>query len=225
MRLAVVGTFHGRYENTFPLLHRLLIDGTRKPDELWLMCEDEADVTAVQKALFDLRELDLLHGRPECLRVIQLPTPRSPNGRYQVIPYSYKINYALEHSEADLFVYLDNGSMPGPDKYRVMAEALEEHPDWGGVYVTQQRTGFQPMIAPADVVCEDGFCALNYTQVMHRRTPERWTLDMVHANPDMADGLFWRQLHPLLGPFWPVGGETVHDTHHMESATAVGIAG
>jgi hypothetical protein len=46
---------------------------------------------------------------------------------------------------------------------------------------------------------------------------------MKWANPDLADALFWRQLHRVLGPFYPVGGHTVLDEHHIPSPVAVGL--
>lgn len=222
-KLAVIATLYGRHENTLPLLHRLWVDGTRKPDETFLMCETMEDVAAVTNATDLLRnEFELFETPPGLVKMYLWPTPMD-GGKYQVIPYSNKINKALDETTCDLIVYLDNGSMPSSDKFEIMAGALEEHPEWGAVYCTQKRTGMHEMIAPADVPCEDGYCALNYTQVMHRKTEDRWTLDMAHANPDLADGLFWRSLHQTLGVFFPVGGESnVLDTHHIPNPAAVG---
>jgi hypothetical protein len=220
--LAVIGTFYGRPENTFALMHRLFVDGTRKPDEAWLMCETADDRDNIFAAFQELYDLELLDGIPDECNVLHYPTPLDA-GRYAVIPYSNKINAALDATQADLIVYLDNGSMPGPDKYRVMAEALEKHPEWGAVFCTQQRTGFSPTTHVADGIVTDGYCAVNYTQVMHRLTTDRWELDMRHANPDLADALFWRALHRSLGDFHPAGGTTVHDFHHIPNPAAVGI--
>lgn len=212
MKLAVIGTFHRRYENSFPLMHRLFVDATRKPDEAWLMCEDERDATAIWKAFGELEELDLLKS-PDC-HVELLPTPRK-NGDYEVIPYSHKINWALDRTQADAIVYLDNGSRPGPDKYRVMLEALEEHPEWGAVYCTQKRTGYLDEVFFAKDVIGVGSGQLNYTQVMHRLTADRWPTEMRHARPDLADSIFWGKLSESLGPVYPAGGERIHDDHHM----------
>lgn len=223
MPLAVIGTFYGRHENTFPLMHRLFVDATRRPDETWLMCETAEDRDTVFRAFQELYDLEVLDGIPENCNVVHYPTPVNEHGKYRVIPYSNKINAALDATQADLIVYLDNGSMPGPDKYRVMAEALERNPGWGAVYCTQERSGFSPTVAYADSTVHDGYCAVNYTQVMHRKTGHRWTLDMRHANPDLADALFWRDLHTQLGPFHPVGGTTVHDFHHIPDPKAVGV--
>jgi hypothetical protein len=211
-RLAVIGTFYRRYENTYPLSLAINLS-TRLPDELWLMAEEvfDADHLAMQEWLVNDEH-----------RVL-LPTPRVQGGRYAVIPYSHKINYALDRTTADYVVYLDNGSMPHRDKYRLMAAALDEHPEWGAVYCGQRRTGYAPVDAHADGVVADAYCRLNYTQVMHRRTDDRWTLDMRHADPDLADALFWRSLHASLGAFYPVAPGLLLDEHHIESAKAAGL--
>lgn len=221
-RLAVIGTFYGRHENSLPLLHRLYVDTTCPPDEAWLMCETPADAEALFDAYWELYDKELLHEWPEGLYVVVLRTPKDGN-TYRVIPYSNKINWALDLSNADFFVYLDNNSMPGQDKYRVMKEALEANPDWGAVFCTQHRTGFDNAIYVADVVVHDAFCVLNYTQVMHRRSTARWPLEMALANPDLADATFWRRLHADFGPFHPAGGDTVHDFHHIPDPKAVGV--
>lgn len=215
MKFAVIGTFHQRHENTFPLMHRLFVDSTRTPDEAWIMCEAQEDRDAVFLAIQDLYEQELIDGFPAALNAIVTPTPRTDTGKYKVIPYSNKINAALNATSCDLVCYLDNNSMPGPDKYRVMAEAMEQHPEQAAVYCTQKRTGFSDVTHHARDIIEDGYCQVNFTQVMHRRTADRWTLDMAHANPDLADALFWRSLHRTLGPFYPAGGDTIHDDHHI----------
>lgn len=218
MRLAAVVPLYQRHEKTFPLLHRLLVDSTRKPDEVWLMCEGIDDVDVCRRAITELYELELIEARPpEGVRLRPCPTLEP------VIPYSNKINEALDLSDADLFVYVDNGSMPSPYKFELMAGALERHPDWGAVYVTQERTGFQPTVCEARGVVHDAFCFLNFTQVMHRRTEARWPLDLRFADPDIADALFWRFLHKEFGAFHPVGGTDVHDIHHIPSPAANGL--
>lgn len=223
LTLAVIGTFYNRPHNAFPLMHRLFVDSTRKPDQAWLMCETEKDAKAIHDAFAELTQLELLDGPPPRAHVVVYPTPKV-DGTYSEIPYSRKINWALERCTADLVVYLDDGSMPGPDKYRVMAAALEEHPDWGAVYCTQKRTGYVDETFVADTVVANGNGQLNYTQVMHRRTGDRWTTDMRWANPDLADGMFWEQLHGTLGVFHPAGGPFVHDDHHMPAPHAAGLS-
>jgi len=209
---AVIGTFYRRWERTAELLRRVMVESTLAPDEMWVMCEDALDAKAVGE-IGDSR-----------VRVYILPTPRHADGRYAVIPYSNKINWALDRTQADYIVYLDNGSMPAPDKYRTMVAALDEHPEWGAVYVGQQRTGYMERNVPANQTIGDAYGVLNYTQVMHRRTADRWTLDMQWADPDLADAMFWRDLHASLGDFYPVGGDdAILDVHHMEDRKAVGL--
>lgn len=215
MNLALIGTFHKRYENTLPLLIRVLKESTHVPEEVWLLCEDEEDMGFVTDAVDDLK--------PEtAVRAVQLPTPRV-DGRYRVIPYSHKINWALGQTKANAVTYLDNNSMPSIDKYKAIVDGLEQNPDWGCVYVTQERTGFAPLICTADEVVECGAYRLNYTQLAHRRTADRWPLDMRYADPDIADAMFMVLLAKSLGPVFPVGGLEVQDFHHIPSPAAAGI--
>lgn len=223
MRYAVVGTFFERYENSLPLLKRLYVDATRKPDEAFLMCETGMDSEALDRAYETLYDLELLDGWPDGLKVIHCPTPRKENGAYRVIPYAHKINVALGMVTADAVVYLDNGSDPKPEKYETMLAGLEANPEWGAVYCTQKRTGMHDMISEATVPIGDAYCNLNYTQVMHRATGDRWPLDMALANPDLADGAFWRTLHLTLGAFFPVGDSRPLDEHHIPGAAATGL--
>jgi hypothetical protein len=219
LTLAVIGTFSGRHKNTFPLMHRLFGDGTRKPDEAWLMCETDQDATVIRDALAELQTLTGVTADPT---IVVLPTPTA-GGTYTEIPYSRKINHALDRTGADLIVYLDNGSMPSPYKYQHMAAALENDPTIGAVYCTQKRTGYVNETFHADKVVENGNGQLNYTQVMHRYTSDRWTTDMQYANPDLADAMFWTALHERLGAFHPAGGLFIHDDHHMPGPHAAGI--
>lgn len=224
MRLAAIAPLYGRHHNTFPLLHRLLVATTRVPDELWLMCETTDDYRAVDKALDELYEMELLERRrPEEVQVCACPTPRM-GGSYEQIPYSRKINIALDLCEADAVVYVDNGSIPAEEKFSEMLSALETNPEWGAVYCTQRRTGYREETHYADAIVEQGYGVVNFTQVMHRFPVQaRWTLDMAYANPDLADAIFWRDLHKELGPFHPAGGLTVLDVHDMPSPAAAGI--
>lgn len=222
MRLTVIGTFYGRHENSLPLLKRLYVDSTRKPDECFLMCETTDDADVLLAAHQELYDLELLDGWPDGLDVRLCPTPRA-DGVYRVIPYSNKINAALDLATGDAIVYLDNNSDPKPTKYATMLTGLEQNPGWGATYCTQRRTGFNNQTFLADMVVDDAFCALNYTQVMHRPTQDRWPLDMALADPDLADGYFWRMLHLSLGAFFPVGGPEILDEHHIPSPAAAGL--
>lgn len=222
MRYAVIGTFFRRYENSLPLLKRLYIDATRQPDEAFLMCETDADVDALAQAWADLYDLELVDRMPDTLHIVLCPTPQV-DGRYEVIPYAHKINTALALTTCDAIVYLDNGSDPKPEKYQTMVEALEANPDWGAVYCTQKRTGYLDETFMAAEVIPNAYCRLNYTQVMHRITEDRWPLDMRLADPDTADGVFWSVLHNTLGDFYPCGDHRILDEHEMPFAHAVGI--
>lgn len=218
-RLAVIGTFYRRWENTPALVNAVVWDP--RVSEVWLVCEDAFDAEHLDAALAD----NLAHGGSRVAEIhrVVLPTPRTEDGGYAVIPYSHKINYALDRSRADYIAYLDNGSMPHPDKYAIMAAELDQHPEWGAVYCGQRRTGYAEATDTADSPVTDAYCRLNYTQVMHRRTADRWTLDMAHADPDLADAIFWRDLHASLGTFWPAAPGRILDEHHIPSPKAAGL--
>lgn len=196
------------------LARRLLTDSTRRPDETWLLCEGADDVKCLRAAL---------RGQDRSgVTVKRLPTP-TLNGRYAVIPYSNKINWALDRTDADLIVYLDNGSTPHARKYELMCRSLEQWPDWGAVYCGQKRTGYMDVTYEARQIVDHADGQLNYTQVMHRVTEDRWPLDMALADPDVADGKFWGMLHRSLGAFYPAGVGYVLDEHHMPSPKAQGL--
>lgn len=223
MLIEAILPLHGRPENTFPLMHRLLVGSSRRPDYITVVCEDKADFDGVQDALTELIELELIDSRfPPGFTKYVLPTPKE-GGVYTVIPYSNKINFALDQSIADAIVYVDNGSMPAPEKFELMARELELDASIGAVYCTQERTGFHPTTHCAVSIIEDGYGQVNFTQVMHRPVKARWTTDMTYANPDLADALFWREIAKELGPLYPVGGIDVLDRHHIPSPAANGL--
>lgn len=206
-----------KHQNTFPLLHRVLVDGTIQPSQFFLVCETDEDVLVVERGLFDLIDLDLLTRVPDSVVINHLPTPVW-NGAYKVIPYSHKINWALDRVDADAVVYLDNGSMPAPEKYEVMLAGMADH---DAVYVRQRYTGFSNGVRGLDGPIGNPKGRLNFTQVMHTPGPERWTLDMKWADPDWADGIFFKDLAERTGPFHPVGDPDVDlDFHHMPSPAA-----
>lgn len=214
MKLAAIATLYGRHGKTLPLLERVF-SSTRVPDELWLMCEGIDDAKAVNEALGYLGKVGVA--------AIVLETPTDSSGRYRIIPYSHKINWALDRTKADAVVYIDNGSMPSEDKYRVMLEALESNPSWGSVYCSQERTGIENKVAWADAVLDNAYAVINYTQVMHRVTDDRWTTNISDADPDLADAMFWSSLHKTLGKFYPVDADVIHDWHHINSHKAEGL--
>lgn len=206
-KLALIGTFYGRYEQSRACVERVL-ESTRVPDEIILMCESQADADNLKD-----------YKKYSSVQIHILETPKT-DGKYDIIPYSNKINWALDHTDADLIAYLDNGSMPHIDKYRQMSEALENNSEWGAVYCTQHRTGFIDVISKADKTVYDPHSVINYTQGMHRKTGKRWTIDMKWATPsDFADAMFWQSLDT---PFYPVGTEIL-DEHCMDSSSANGL--
>lgn len=215
-KLALIGTFYQRRNKTLELLNRVLKESTRSPDEFWMMCEDEEDA-----AVADGWEKSYNN-----LHIKVLNTPCNEDGSYKVIPYSNKINWALDHTDADFITYLDNGSMPHPRKYEVMVGALDR-PGIGAVYCSQTRTGttYGGMIMMPEYPISDAYSVLNYTQVMHRKTDDRWDLDMQWAVPyDLADAKFWRKLHASLGDFYPAWlGEEILDEHRIDGLQAVGL--
>lgn len=184
--VAAIATFYGRPE----LVERVaaaIRAQTRPPDELWLMYEGGVGETL---AVTDFGVTPFL---------LEIPTPRTTTGRYAVIPYSLKINRALDASGCDYIVYVTDDSIADPRKFEVMARALDEHPDYGAVYCSQEHEGGT---RAADRPIDDAYCIVDHTQVMHRRTLDRWSLDVRHIR--LGDATFWRALHGSLGPFQPI---------------------
>lgn len=199
--LAVIGTFHRRWDRWPELLTRVMVESSRIPDEFYVVCEDEADA-------------EHLHASDPRMVVQILPTPQD-DGRYAEIPYSRKINWALERTVCDLIAYLTDDSLPHPDKYDRMVTALDEHPEWGAVYCSQDFGGKRMAVEPIG----DAYCRVDHTQVMHRRTDDRWPLDVGLMR--IGDATFWRSLHRSLGAFYPVPDllDTVRQTGDGISAT------
>lgn len=182
----------------------MLVESSRVPDETWVVCENDDDARVALDALAELRADAIVH---------TLPTPVT-NGLYTRVPYSHKINWVLDRSTADLFTYLDNGSMPHPDKYRVMADTIERE-GHGAVYCTQQRSGHDSTLFQAQHPIPDGFCVLNHTQVMNRATVARWPEELEWGS--VADGVFWRRLTRQFGPIQPSGDpDVVLDEHRVD---------
>lgn len=201
--LAVIGTFYRRRDRWPDMLSRVTAS-TRPPDELWALVEDWEDHAHLVESLGEC---------PAIVRVV--PTPMNGE-RYAEIPYSRKINAALDWTRCDLIAYLTDDSLPHCDKYAVMAAALDEHPDWGAVYCSQDYgTGHRLAVEPIS----DAYCVVDHTQVMHRRTADRWPLDVSLMR--IGDATFWRSLHRSLGDFHPVPDvlDTVRQTGDGISAT------
>ena len=174
-------------------MRRVLIESRRRPDEFWVMCEGTDDARAVLEWAGEADELVL-----GPMRLHILPTPMTGN-RYNVVPYSQKINYALDRTKCDYIVYLSNDSVPDRDKYARMVSALDKHPEWGAVYCGQRRDDVDwPTRGPI----ENAYCVLDHTQVMHRLTEDRWTLNP--SDIRLGDAVFWKALHARFGAFHPV---------------------
>lgn len=200
-RVAVIGTFHRRPER-IPAIVEALGAQTRIPDDVWLMCDREDE--AVYDALLDFADVATgwvpPHRRdpafdfwPEPL-VVPLTPPAG------VIPYSWRINVALEQQgPGDYILYLTDDSLPHPRKIELMAAALDDHPDWGQVYCGQDRNG---SIHNPGTVIQDPWCVLDHTQVMHRYTEDRWPLELDKIK--LGDAHFWMALRARQGPFYPV---------------------
>jgi GT2 family glycosyltransferase len=192
-RLAVVGTFYHRQDD-IPALSAAIRAQTRAPDEIWWMHEVPADGDALRAADWG----------PSALHVVNVAIPRGDDGAPLVTPFAPLINRALDSTTADLIVYLTDDSLPEPDKYHAMAEALEEHPDRGAVFCWQSnRAGGRVHTINAgggrDPV---RYGWLDHTQVMHRATALRWPEDITALHD--ADWWYFRALAVGLGPIYAV---------------------
>lgn len=190
--LAVIATFYRR-PWAIDKIKEALLAQTRWADEILLVAEDLADA----------RELVMRFG--DAFWVADVPG----DGNF----LSFCINRALDALDTDYITYLTDDSLPDPRKYEVMARALDEHPDWGVVYCSQDfgtaegpedwlSGGRHLGVRHADRVIEDPFCRVDHTQVMHRRTTARWPLD--RSTQRLSDAHFFRDLVADLGPMYPV---------------------
>jgi len=202
-RLAVIATLYGqRSIDNSDRIAAALREQTRIPDELWLMYEGDAG----WEAAANIADYIVGYCKPGAAfpegwhypYILEIATPRDESGHYTEIPYSLKSNYALDHTEADYITYLTDDSWPAPEKYERMVAALDENPEWGAVYCSQDFGG----IRHADQVVADAHCRVDHTQVMHRLTADRWPTEI--GDIMLGDAIFWRRLHASLGPFWPI---------------------
>lgn len=190
-KLAIIATLYGQrsLDNAERLSHAVRRQ-VREQDELWLMYEGDEGFRAA---------LEICGPVAGACIPVEVATPRDANGQYAIIPYSAKINHALDRTEADYIAYLTDDSWPAPEKYERMAAALDENPEWGAVYCAQD---YGDAVRPAVDVMHDAHCKVDHTQVMHRLTADRWPLDMTDIT--VGDAIFWRRLHASLGAFYPV---------------------
>lgn len=203
-RVAMLATFYRRPELVAPVAAAVRAQ-TRSPDELWLLCETEAD-----EALLAAEQW------PIAPRLIRLDCPRDASGRPIANPLAVELNYALDRTSADYILYVPDDSLPNPRKIEHMAAALDAHPEWGAVYCGIVQTlpaGSEPRICRADTIVEDAYLVLDMVQVMHRRTDDRWPRDMSLIR--ICDAHFWRRLHTRLGAFYPV--DELLDAHGARS--------
>lgn len=190
--LAVIGTFYRR-PWALDKVERALRAQERRPDELLVVYEAEDDR--------DL--LGYFFGEAAIIR----SEPADAN------PISFAVNAGLAWADSDYITYLTDDSLPDPRKYAVMAQALDEHPEWGIVYCSQDYgTVSSPdewlagagasNVRLADAVQADPYCRIDHTQVMHRRCKSRWPLDP--STIKLSDAHFFRDLVAELGPMYPI---------------------
>lgn len=204
--LAVVATFYQR-PWAIPRLAEALQAQTRPwlpDDEVYLLYEyDDHETDRGLLRDFWVNEAD----------TAQLPILVAGNN-----PLSVEINTALDIVDVgdtpDYVTYLTDDSLPDPRKYEVMARALDENPDWGVVYCSQDygradspedwlAGGRHLQIRQAHPIEDEPFCVVDHTQVMHRRTKARWPLD--YGSRRLSDAHFWNALKDDLGPFHGIG--------------------
>lgn len=209
-RLAVIVTAYGkRGVENLPRMRAAIAASTLRPDEVWWMTEGEGfkDQGCPANAMSPAFEVHA-----------DLPTPRNPDGTYAVIPYSLKINYALDRTKADYVTYLTDDSWVAPEKYERMVAALDANPEWGAVYCSQEFG--DGLIRVADEVMPDAHCRVDHTQVMHRLTADRWPEGI--GDITVGDAQFWRRLHASLGPFYPVGPEVLDYVRQTSDGISAG---
>lgn len=203
--LAVIATFYWR-PWAVPRIAEALRAQTRSwthDDELYLMFE--YDDTESHRALLPVAFGDA----DEAFLPVLIEWDENPLSR--------EINTALDTvmigDQPDYIAYLTDDSLPDPRKYEVMAKALDENPEWGAVYCSQDfgtakdaddwlAGGTHRAVRQAERVMDDPFCRVDHTQVMHRRTKARWPLD--RSTQRLSDAHFFRDLVADLGPMYPV---------------------
>ena len=191
--LAVIVTAYGpRGAENLPRLRDAIRAQTRWPQETWVLTEripPERRLLGAWAGRTYHRELD---------------TPRNEDGTYAVVPYALKQNYALDRTKCDYITYATDDSWPAPEKYERMVAFLDEHPEAGAAYCTQDYGG---LLRVADLGIEDAHCKVDHTQVVHRLTADRWPEDIEHLT--LGDAVFWRRLHASLGMFYPMGADVL----------------
>lgn len=192
--LAVIGTFYRR-PWAVPRIVEALQAQVRSPRRVWWIWEDPSDALTQSPGLRSVVSLQSL--------------PPS-----DVNPLAHPINIVLDIEDADYVTYLADDSLPHPRKYEVMAQALDENPDWGAVYCAQEhgRVGSPEewlaakwgsgSIREARAPEYNPFARVDHTQVMHRRCEARWPLS--RGDAALSDAHFFRDLVDELGPLMPI---------------------
>jgi len=202
-RLSVIGTFYKRPEH-LPRIAEALRSQTRKPDNLWLMYEEAPDGEA-------LEAIDDWGIHPLDVQIVPMAWATHPDRN----PLAVAINIALDIDfRSDYFVYLTDDSLPAPDKYARMAATLDENPDYGSVYCSQDfgklPTSAEWLDAPwgghsvrhATEPTDTPFGRVDHTQVMHRRCLARWPT--ARSDMRLSDACFFQDLVIETGPMMPV---------------------
>lgn len=197
-RLAVIGTFFRR-PTLIPRIAQALREQTRQADELWLMYERQDDGEA-------LHEQEWGSASPN---MVYAPVPPA------FVPPSLQINFALRRTTADYITYLTDDSLPYPEKYERMTAALNANPEWGAVYCSQaygrvnsteawlaNALGACPSVRYAERPLTAPDCVVDHSQVMHRRSDDRWPTDMGALTH--SDGLFFAALVERFGAMQPI---------------------
>lgn len=192
-RLAVVATFYRRPDD-IPRLAAAIRGQSRQPDEVWLMHERPDDGELLASADWGTADA----------HIVRVRIPRSA-GRPQVVPFTPLINRALDETTAEYITYQTDDSEPLPEKYGAMAAALDARPDWQGVYCWQRNVvarGETHMVHMGHGYDPVRHGWLDHSQVMHRRTPLRWPIDLGTMHD--CDWMFFRDVANAHGPFMSV---------------------
>jgi hypothetical protein len=211
-RIAVVGTFYRRPWAIEPI-RRMLSAQSRRPDEVWLAYEDDADLDPLLEVADDVVGWSSPHRQwdPPSEVFLHRVMPKAGEN-----PLGLAINWALDRAGAEYITYLTDDSSPTMEKYRLMAKALDENPDWGAVYCSQDYgtvaspeewleawdLGSGGSIRQASDPEPEPFCRVDHTQVMHRATLARWPES--YDDRKLSDAHFFRDLVADLGPLMPV---------------------
>ena len=206
--LALIATFYRR-PWAIPRIGDALRAQTRAPDDFIALWEDEGDEEAVEELCDAAVGWVSPHMRWERESEARMLRPDPANNN----PLGVGINKALDLIDSDYITYLTDDSLPAPDKYRRMVQALDENPSWGAVYCSQdygRASGPDDWLAGgthegtrhATEPEPNPFTRVDHTQVMHRRCKARWPESF--DDRKLSDAHFFRDLVAEVGPLMPV---------------------